>query len=74
MKAAIQKQKRRRYTCPICGEAFLSLLELRAHRKASKGRHLRPAVREATSEGIVEKIEDIRSQEYHGYRELNRSS
>jgi len=60
--------------CPICGEEFLSLIELRAHRKKCKGRHQRPTVCETELPDIVRNIEDLQDRGYQGYRESDRSS
>ena len=77
MKPSTRKQKSQHYICRSCGEEFLSLIELRAHRKKNKGPHRRPPVREGKLPDIVEDIEANRecvSRGYHGYREVDRSS
>jgi hypothetical protein len=68
------KPSRLRYTCAGCGERFLSLLELRAHRKKYKGPHRRPKAQKTAGPDIVAGIENLRDQEYRGYREADRSS
>jgi hypothetical protein len=63
-----------RYKCRLCGEAFLSLMELRAHRQAYQSIHLRPVVFVKTSPNIISAIEELRDRGYQGYRETDRSS
>ena len=73
-----QQRKGGQYKCTVCGERFLSLMELRAHRKKYKGQHRRPKLEDGTAKDIVavieDKIEEVRDRGYHGYREVDRSS
>jgi len=68
------KRKGQRHQCAVCGDRFLSLLELLAHKRKYRGPHPRPQAQAGPSETIVEKIEDLRAQQYRGSRETNRSS
>jgi len=74
LQSSTRKKTRRRYTCLICGRKYLSLIELRAHKKKFQGPHLVPKIRVAKSALRAKKLPSGRRRGYRGHRATTRSS
>ncbi len=61
----------RHYECPVCGEGFLSQLELGAHRQKYPGPHDKPKLA-AHKPGRIAQVTGFHDHGSHGYRESGR--
>ncbi len=61
----------RHFQCPVCGEGFLSQLELGAHRQKFPGPHEKPK-HEPHKAGHVPQVTGFHDSGSHGYRETGR--
>jgi hypothetical protein len=62
----------RHYQCPVCGEGFLSQLELGAHRQKYPGPHDKPRPT-AHKSGRPAQVTGFHDHATHGYRESGRT-